>query len=499
MRINQRMVLRNQSKTRQPFHRRGAKVRRGGAEFQLISLRFLSVLCVSAVGKVFGDIISNLSQNLSVVLALLFCCATFSPVQAQSQKWVASWAASAHGPYPSGNASAQPVLQYAIESAEIGANDQTFRLILRPELWGKSGRLRFSNAFGTKPVTFDDVFIGLQSSAGNVAAGTNSRVTFSSKRSITIEPGAVVYSDAVSLSFVKNSNDALLDGRKLAVSFHVVGNSGPMTWHAKAIQTSYLTAPRAGSHGGEDSDASFPYTTTSWYFLDAFEVMAPADTVVVACFGDSITDGTLSTLNGDDRWPDVLARRLHAAYGNRVSVINAGIGGNQIIGPAKYSTTAPVSGGPSALDRLERDVLSLSGVTHIVWLEGINDLSRGATAEAVIAGMQQLVKRVHARKIKIIGATITSGLGSTGDAGTVSINERRQAINQFIRTSGLFDGVVDFDAVTVDAKTGGLRAEFQPNSTIGGAGDKLHPNRAGYQAMGNAIDIKLLAPATNRK
>ena len=232
--------------------------------------------------------------------------------------------------------------------------------------------------------------------------------------------------------------------------------------------------------------------------------MAPAETVVIACFGDSITDGTLSTLNGDDRWPDVLSRRLRAAYGNRVSVVNAGIGGNQIIGPAKYSATAPVSGGPSALDRLERDVLSLAGVTDIIWLEGINDLSRGATAEAVIAGMQELVKRVRARgKLKIIAATITSGLGNSGDAGTVSVNERRQTINKFIRTGGLpggiFDGVADFDAVTVDAKTGGLRAEFQPNSTIGGAGDKLHPNRAGYQAMGNAIDLTLLAPKAPRK
>jgi lysophospholipase L1-like esterase len=223
--------------------------------------------------------------------------------------------------------------------------------------------------------------------------------------------------------------------------------------------------------------------------------MAPADTAVVACFGDSITDGTLSTLNGDDRWPDVLARRLHAAYGNRVSVVNAGIGGNQILGPAKYSAAAPVSGGPSALDRLERDVFSLAGVTHIIWLEGINDLSRGATAEAVIAGMQELVKRVRARgKLKIIGATITSGLGNSGDAGTAEVNERRQTINKFIRTGGLFDGVADFDAATVDPQTGALRAAFQPNSTIGGAGDKLHPNRAGYQAMGNSIDLTLLAP-----
>ncbi len=445
----------------------------------------------------------SLNKSLALVFALFFCWVVPVSAEAQSQKWVASWAASAHGPYPSGNASAQPVLQYAIESPEAGANDQSFRLILRPDLWGKSGRLRFSNAFGTKPVTFDDVFVGLQASAGNIATGTNMRVSFAGKRSITIEPGAVVYSDAVKLNFVKSAADSLLAGRKLAVSFHVVGSSGPMTWHAKALQTSYLTAPRAGSHSSQESDASFPFTTTSWFFLDAFEVMASADTAVVVCFGDSITDGTLSTLNGDDRWPDVLLRRLHAAYGNRVSVVNAGIGGNQITGPARYSPTAPFAGGPSALDRLERDVLSLSGVTHIVWLEGINDLSRGATAETVIAGMQQLVNQVRASgkvKIsKIIGATITSGVGYNGPAGTAEVNERRLSINQFIRTGGLFDGVADFDAATVDPQTGALRAAFQPNSTIGGAGDKLHPNRAGYQAMGNAIDLKLLAPATNRK
>ncbi len=439
----------------------------------------------------------KLKLHLALILTLLL--GGVATVEAQTQKWAASWAASAHGPYPSGNASAQPVLDFAIESAETGANDQSFRLIVRPTLWGKRVRLRFSNAFGTRAVTFDDVFVGLQSSAGNVAAGTNTRVLFGGKPNLTIPPGQVVFSDAVNLSFVKNADDALLTGRKLAVSFHVVGNSGPMTWHAKALQTSYLSAPRTGSHVNEDSDSRFPYSTTSWFFLDVVEVMAPADAFVVACFGDSITDGTLSTLNGDDRWPDVLAQRLRAAYGNRVAVINAGIGGNQIIGPAKYSPTAPVPGGPSALDRLERDVLSLGGVTHIIWLEGINDLSRGASAEAVIAGMQEVVKRVRARKIKIIGATITSGLGNNGNAGTAEVNERRQTINRFIRTSGLFDGVADFDAATVDAKTEALRAEFQPNSTVGGAGDKLHPNRAGYQAMANAIDLKLLLPTGKKK
>ena len=432
------------------------------------------------------------------LLTLVLCAIVTANTFAQPQKWVASWTASAHGPYPSGNAAAQPVLDFAIESAS--ANDQTFRLIIQPDLWGKRGRLRFSNAFGTRPVTFDDVFVGLQSSAGNIASSTNSRVQFGSKNSITIEPGQVVFSDAVNFSFVKNPNDALLSGRKLAVSFHVAGNSGAMTWHAKAITTSYLTAPRAGSHGSEESDTTFPYTTTSWFFLDALEVMAPANTAVIACFGDSITDGTLSTLNGDDRWPNVLARRLHTTYGNRISVINAGIGGNQITGPTAYSASTPFAGGPSALDRLERDVLSLSGVTHIIWLEGINDLSRGATAETVIAGMQELVKRVHAKtKIKIIGATITSAVGSTAAAGTPEVNERRQTINKFIRSSGLFDAIADFDAATTDPKTGALRAAFQPNSTIGGVGDKLHPNRAGYQAMGNAIDLSLFPHMPNTK
>jgi lysophospholipase L1-like esterase len=285
-----------------------------------------------------------------------------------------------------------------------------------------------------------------------------------------------------------------------------------MTWHAKALTTSYVSAPRSGSHGAEEDDAAFPYSTTSWFFLDGVDVMAARDTAVIACFGDSITDGTASTLNGDDRWPDVLSRRLHAAYGTRISVVNAGIGGNRIIGPGTYTLDAPVGGGPSALDRLDRDVLNLSGLSAIIWLEGINDLGQGATAEAVIAGMKEAVRRVRARavagtgtganadaKIKIIGATITSSGGSSTAHGTPDVDARRQAINTFIRTSGTFDGVADFDAATRDEQTGALRAAFVPNSTIGGPGDHLHPNRAGYQAMGNAIDIALFAPVAVAK
>ena len=168
-------------------------------------------------------------------------------------------------------------------------------------------------------------------------------------------------------------------------------------------------------------------------------------------------------------------------------------------GPSPYDPKTPFAGGPSALDRLERDVLSLSGLSTVIWLEGINDLSSGASAEAVIAGITEGVRRIRARGgIRIIMATITPALGATAAAGTPEVDARRQAVNAFIRSSDLFDGVADFDAATRDTRTGGLRAELQPNSSIGGPGDALHPNRAGYLAMGNAVDLGLLATPPRR-
>src|SRR6266576_1760000 len=270
-----------------------------------------------------------------LVVAGIFLLLPHTLSAQQGATWVVSWVASAHGPYPVGNPSAQPDQRFAFPSAQTGANDQTFRLIVRPDIWGRQARLRLSNVFGTKAVTFDDVFVGLQMGGPALVKGTNQPVTFSGKASVTVAPGSAVWSDAVQLGFVRDP--AELAGRKLAISFHVAGESGPMTWHAKALTTSYVTAPGAGATGQSEDDAPFPFTTTSWFFLDAVDMMAGADTRVVVAYGDSITDGTASTLNGDDRWPDVLSRRLHAAHGNRIAVVNAGIGGNQIAGPAEYS------------------------------------------------------------------------------------------------------------------------------------------------------------------
>jgi lysophospholipase L1-like esterase len=430
-----------------------------------------------------------------VILSLIVAIASSAWAQnarvPAGQKWAATWAASVHGPYPSGNASAQPDLKFAFPDAAQGAVDQTFRLIVKPDLWGDRIRIRLANTFGAQPIAFDQIYVGIAATGGNVVNGTNRPVRFAGAPSVNIAPGTFAYSDAVEL---KLPAGAITEGRKLAVSFHVAGPTGPMTWHAKALQTSYVSRPRSGAHSAKDDDAAFPFTTTSWYFLDAVDVMAPADTVVVCAFGDSITDGTLSTLNGDDRWPDVLSRRLHKAYGNHISVVNAGIGGNRILTPESYPPPQPFSGGPAALQRLERDVFGLSALTAVVLLEGINDISSGASAEAIIAGMKELVSRVKSKGIKIVGATITPSLTANGASGTPDANVRRQAVNAFIRTGGLFDAVADFDAATVDPATGALREEFVPNSTVGGAGDHLHPNRAGYQAMGSAIDLKIFAP-----
>ncbi|MBV9749689.1 MAG: lysophospholipase [Acetobacteraceae bacterium] len=424
---------------------------------------------------------------------------------AQAQKWVTSWAGSVQGPYPTGNAVAQPDLSFAFRDGQSGAKDQTFRLIIRPSLWGSKIRLRFSNAFGAKPVTFDGVFVAMQLSGAALVPGGNRPVTFGLKRAVTVQPGGQAWSDAVTLPWVANPGAPELLGRKLAVSFHVAGETGPMTWHAKAMQTSYITPPGAGSLGELEDESAFPNSTTSWFFLDALDVQAPPETGLVVCLGDSITDGTNSTLNGDDRWPDMLARRFHAA-GIPVAVVNAGIGGNMIVGPADYTPAKPFAGGPSALSRLDRDVLGLSGVTDVIWFEGINDFSTNgnASVDQVRDGLAAGVKRIRAKfpGVKVFGATLTGIAGTTSEAqAPPAVDEKRKAFNAWLRDSSkLFDGVIEFDKAVADPQTGGLRPEFKPSSTVGGPGDGLHPNRAGYLAMGDAVDLRQMrAPVPKPK
>ncbi|WP_225890062.1 GDSL-type esterase/lipase family protein [Indioceanicola profundi] len=403
------------------------------------------------------------------------------------EDWAATWIASAHGTYPTGTAVNQPDLTFAFGLPEVGANDQTFRLIVRPNIWSDRFRLRFTNKFGDRPVTFDGIYLGLHESGGAVVEGTNQRVTFGGKRSVTLQPGEIIYSDPIHQDYADLRDDEILQGRKLAVSFHAVGTTGPMTWHSKAVQTSYVSPPGSGSHGHDETALPFPYTTTSWYFLDGVDALASADTKVLVALGDSITDGTGSTLNGDDRYPDFLSRRVREVYGDKVSVVNAGVGGNRIL------TDSP-AGGPAALERLDEDVFSHSGVSAVIWLEGTNDLGNGAVAEEIIAGIRDGVRRMRAEGLKVIQATVTSTLGAANAGyGTPETDAQRKAVNEFIRTADIFDSVADFDAVTTDPATGELLPQYQPNSTTAVI-DKIHPNRPGYLAMSEAVDIRILAP-----
>ena len=434
----------------------------------------------------------------AVLVASLFVLGV-APLRAQPAppRWITSWTGSAQGPYPVGNPSAQPDLRFAFPTPAAGAHDQTFRLMLKPSFWGQQARLRFSNVYGTKPLVLDGVFAGLQQSGSVVEPSTNTHVSFGGAPQVTIPPGQSAWSDALTLPFVLTEPDPVLVGRRLAVSFHAVGDTGPMTWHAKALTTSYLTPPGAGSKSESDGVLDFPFSTASWYFLDAVDMAGTPDTRVVVALGDSITDGTASTLNGDDRWPDVLLQRIQAAGEEDIAVVNAGIGGNQVVGPASYTPQTPFPGGPSIVDRLDRDVLSLSGVSAVIWLEGINDFSGNgnASANAVIAGMKDGVRRIRAKfaGVRVMGATVTTALGSTGAGhGSPEQDAKRKTLNEFIRHGGVFDAVADFDAATLDPATGGMKAEFVPESTTGGPGEKLHPNRAGYQAMAATIDLKAL-------
>ena len=413
--------------------------------------------------------------------------------------WTAAWSASAQGPFPHGRETAQPELGAIFPDPDDGAHDQSFRLIVRPDVWGCEARIRLSNAHGDRPVTFDGVHLAMQAMSSALLPGTNRAVTFDGQPGVVIEPGAHRLSDPVALDFLTNPDDPLLTGRALAVSFHIVGESGPMTYHAKALQTSYISKRGAGSVGHLEDESPFPFSTTSWFFLDAVDMNMAAETRVVVAFGDSISDGSGSTINGHDRWPDVFSRRLHARYGNTVSVVNQGIGGNQVLGPPDGTPLEERLGGISALARLERDVISMAGVTTVIWLEGINDLGHAnATAGDIIGGLRQGVARLREALpgVRIIVGTLTPALNATtGGHGTPEVDTHRRAYNDFIRTSDLFDGIIDFDAVTIDEKTGELQTEMRPGSSIGGPGDNLHPNRIGYQAMGHAIDLDMVMTA----
>lgn len=351
--------------------------------------------------------------------------------------------------------------------------DQTVRQVVRLSIGGDTLRVRFSNVYGDKPLVVGAARVALSAGDGAIRPGTSRTLTFGGASSVTVPPNAPVVSDPVVLHA-----PPLAD---LAVSLFLPDSTASSTAHGLAVATTYVST--SGDHTG---DETFPTDTTMvhWYFLTGVSVTAPSDAGAVVTLGNSITDGTHSTVNANARWPNILAERLLSGRGTaHVAVLDEGISGNRLLHDVA---------GSNALARFDRDVLAQPGVRWVVVLEGINDIgfnqlkrftTQGVSAEQIIQAQRQLIARAHDAGLKIYGATLTpfEGAGYATPEGEV----KREAVNRWIRTSGAYDGVIDFDAAVRDPAH---PKRFLPAYD---SGDHLHPDDAGYKAMGEAIDLKL--------
>ena len=360
-------------------------------------------------------------------------------------------------------------------------NNQTLRQIARITLGGSRFRVVLSNTFGTVPLTIGAAQVALRDKDAAIVPRSNRVLTFGGSARTTVPAGSTFVSDPVDL-VAPDLADLAID---LYLPDDTTAMKSPITTHPASWQTGYVSPP--GNHTGA---VAMPVQTTTayrrgdglptatWFFLGRVEVMAPRQAGVVVTLGDSITDGTASTTDTNNRWPDHLARRF-AQAGMRMAVLNAGIGGNRVLMEGN---------GPSALARFDRDVVAQTGVTHVIVLEGINDIGQGRqnpspSAADLIGAHRQMIERAHARGIRIYGATLTPFEGA--NYWTTEGEAKRQALNEWIRTSKAYDAVFDFDAAVRDpnhpTKT---LAQYDP-------GDHLHLNAAGYQVVANAIDLTL--------
>lgn len=407
------------------------------------------------------------AASISVLLTVI---GTASPVSGQPSgtRWVTAWSTS------------QQVL------GEDRITNATVRMIARVTTPGDAVRIRLDNAYGTEPVTIGRAFVGHRVRGAVLAAGSNRQITFSGKPEAVIPAGGTIWSDPVSLT-VHAQQD-------LAVSLHIRGASVRPSQHTNAAATSYRSADGSGDVALDESAARFDMTTTALWWLKAIDVQSASSPGTIVAFGDSITDGTCSTLDAHDRWADVLSMRLgleheasarqgRVASGGLKAVINEGIGGNTI---TREGLSPPPDTTPG-LERLERDVLSHRAVTDVVLFMGTNDIRRGATAAGVIEGTSSIIKQVKAKGIRIVGATIIprhnvppTGTNSGWNPGKTAI---RNEINAWIRKTAPFDHVIDFAQVVQDPHDQDLLL------TAFNCGDGIHPSPLGYYEMGKSIDL----------
>ena len=353
-----------------------------------------------------------------------------------------------------------------------GVAGRSYRLVVHTSVGGTGVRVRLSNAFGDRPLTLDSVYAGIRKQGAELRPGSNRRMTFSGARTVTVPAGDTVWSDPLP--------GRLPAATDLVVSLHSPDAGGPASGHWMALQSSYATQ---GDHTAAESGAAWTIPTGSWFYLDAVSVHAPEGTAAVAALGDSITDGWQSTADLNRRWPDYLARRLQRTDTAVKGVANEGISGNKVLADGP---------GQSALNRLERDVLTQPGVRTVFLFQGVNDIKAhtGVTADDLIDGYREIVERAHAAGKCVVGATVGPFKGwHEWDPAAEAV---RQEVNTFVRTGGLFDAVTDFDRV--------LRSPYDPARMLPAldGGDHIHPNDKGMQAMADAVDLTALDCDTDR-
>jgi lysophospholipase L1-like esterase len=405
--------------------------------------------------------------------ALLAVLATRPAVAAADGDWIDTWSASPQAVWGADF--------FAPVGIPRALRNQTIRQIARVSLGGSKVRVELSNEYGEQPLVIGAAHVALAGKGAAITPGSDRALTFGGSPTVTIPPGAPVLSDPVDLAVPPLGS--------VAVSLFLPDITPTSTWHNEGVQTAYISGE--GNLAGE-VEFKPAQTTTSRIFLSGVMVDRAPDARAVITFGDSITDGATSTPDANHRWPDFLAERL-VQGGSKVAVLNEGISGARILRDRM---------GDNALARFDRDVLSHPHADTVVLMMGINDIGWPGTmlvpegepapsAEQVIAGYRQLIARAHASGMRIIGATLTP-FEDTFHGNPLfgyydeAKEAKRQAINQFIRTGGEFDAVIDFDAVARDpANPKHIRAEYD-------SGDHLHPQDTGYRAMAESVDLDLL-------
>jgi len=385
---------------------------------------------------------------------------------AQQTHWTGTWA----------TAPSPQVSPEQMRTRKLEFKDQTIREVVHTSIGGDTVRVRLSNAFGSQAVDIGAAHIALRDSGSGIVVTSDHPLTFSGRPIVKIPANAIVLSDPVKLD--------VPPGGDLTVSIYIPDTALGAGVHYSSQQTSWVSA-------GDKTAAAIltePTPIPSWVFLTGVDVLAPESAGSIVAIGDSITDGARSSMETNHRWPNFLATRLASHKGGaKFSVVNMGIGGNRILTDAGAS-------GINALARFETDVLAQPGVRYVIILEGINDIGHSGptetpvSADDLIAGLTQMIERAHEHGIKVIGATLTPFEGEAQSSRGYYTPEKakiRDAVNQWIRTAKAYDGVIDFDKVVRDPKN---PTRFLPAFD---SGDQLHPGDAGYEAMGEAIDLKL--------